>query len=235
MMDWLVGKAIAVRGSCMASQGSSTADLPPSIDGNVEALALDMNTDVAAWLVMKMAIVGRHWWLSKEIVIHLKMFHRLKVRYLRLNLPRKQMDSAHEFFSVPPRNVKSHRRFSVALKSSKLLFFSYNAIVQSHESLSQTDYCRSSALWFDHSAEEETKWKHESRFNLNRFFTPRESWEFDDCVTSKIGGIYDRGLSVIIFDLFQRFRLNYSRPIEDHFQKKGELWKVFWNKFVVTW
>lgn len=175
MMDLFVGKAIAVRGSCMASQGSSTADLPPSFDGNVVALALDMNTGFAAWPARKMAIVDHHWWLLKAIVSHLKTFHRLKVRCLQRNLPKKQMDSAHEFVSVPPRNAKSHRRFSVALKSLKLLFFAYNAIVQSHESLSQTDYCRSSALWFDRSAEEkeEKTWK---SVRIGIVFTPRGSW-----------------------------------------------------------
>jgi hypothetical protein len=80
---------------------------------------------------------------------HSMTFHRAIILSRLCEIPaRKQMDSAHEFVSVPSRtaNVKSHRRFSKSLMLTKLLFCAYNAIVRSHENLSQMDYCRSSAL-----------------------------------------------------------------------------------------
>lgn len=62
-------------------------------------------------------------------------------------LERKQMDSKFAAAFVLPRraNAKSHRRFSMSLMST-VEFSAYNATVRSHESLSQTDYCRS-LIW----------------------------------------------------------------------------------------
>jgi hypothetical protein len=79
---------------------------------------------------------------------HSKTFRREIIPNRLDEIPaRKQMDSRCEVAFVRLRNVKSHRRFSIALKSSTrlLLFSAYNATVRSHENLSQMDYCRSSA------------------------------------------------------------------------------------------
>lgn len=125
----------------------------PTCDDNVVALQY---MDTCYFSLM--ATVDRS--LLMVIEIHLKRFHRLTARYPQRSLPRMRTDLEREVFFVvqSPQNSSDVHHHSLAFSLSlmmrkKLWVYACNVIVQSHGIPLQMDYCRFSALWFDHSVE----------------------------------------------------------------------------------